>query len=85
MFLYVGIQFVDHFNNPTKLYPKPTVFTLDICGQKQTVSVDQLKPAFLMNAKLKIDNIVHATIITKCPQYKTHFARNVRFRMDPKL
>ncbi|GBM05708.1 hypothetical protein AVEN_175553-1 [Araneus ventricosus] len=55
------------------------VFTLDVRGQKRTVSVDRIKPAYILGDTMQPEDVPSST----SPQYVTRSGRTVRFRIDP--
>ncbi|GBN22006.1 hypothetical protein AVEN_175747-1 [Araneus ventricosus] len=55
------------------------VFTLDMRGRKRIVSVDRLKPDYILGNTMQLEDDPSSTP----PQYVTRSGRIVRFRIDP--
>ncbi|KAF8787208.1 Gag-Pol polyprotein like [Argiope bruennichi] len=68
------------YDGPYKVLSRTDkIFTLDMHGQKRTVTVDRLKPAYILNEHLDpADVLPHAH-----SEYKTKYGRVVRFRITP--
>ncbi|GBN26482.1 hypothetical protein AVEN_61556-1 [Araneus ventricosus] len=54
------------------------IFTLDVRGQKQTVSVDRFKPAYILGNIMEHEDAPSHM----APRYVTRSVRTVRFRLD---
>ncbi|KAF8797243.1 hypothetical protein HNY73_001528 [Argiope bruennichi] len=72
-------RFPEHpYNGPYKVLSRTDkVFTLDMNGQKRTITVYRLKPAYILNHHLDpTDVLAHSHL-----EYKTRYGRTVRFRI----
>ncbi|XP_055941741.1 uncharacterized protein LOC129971789 [Argiope bruennichi] len=68
------------YDGPYKVLSRTDkTFTLDMHGQKRTVTVDRLKPAYILNEHLEPAGVLPHSH----SEYETRYGRVVRFRITP--